>query len=125
MSTLLAGFTCLAVSAHVFGAQGLTIYEALIAFSLVRVLIALSPIPGAAGIAELGLIALLERAGVSLLDATGTTLLYRFLTWFVPIVVGTSLWWRYSHKRQETSHGPVHNNNQQLEDTRGSIPLHG
>lgn len=125
MSTLLAGFTCLAVSAHVFGAQGLTMYEALIAFSLVRVLIALSPIPGAAGIAELGLIALLERAGVSLLDATGTTLLYRFLTWFVPIVVGTSLWWRYSHKRQETSHGQVHNNNQQLEDTRGSIPLHG
>jgi uncharacterized membrane protein YbhN (UPF0104 family) len=125
LSTLLAGFTCLLVSAHVFGTQGLTVYEALIAFSLVRVLIALSPIPGAAGIAELGLIALLERAGVSLLDATGTTLLYRFLTWFVPIVVGTGLWWRYSHRRQEASHGQIHNNNQQLEDTGRGVSVHG
>jgi uncharacterized protein (TIRG00374 family) len=63
---------------------------------LVRVVIALSPIPGGAGLAELGLIALLEQAGVSLIDATGTTLLYRFLTWFLPMIVGSLLWWQYS-----------------------------
>jgi uncharacterized protein (TIRG00374 family) len=63
---------------------------------LVRVVIALSPIPGGAGIAELGLIALLEQAGVSVIDATGTTLLYRFLTWFLPMIVGSLLWWQYS-----------------------------
>lgn len=125
LSTLGAGFFCLLTAAHVFGAQGLTVYEALVAFSLIRVLIALSPIPGAAGIAELGLIALLERAGVSTLDATGTTLLYRFLTWFTPIVVGTVLWWRYSRQRQETSYGPLHNDNPQLEDSRRGLPLHG
>lgn len=125
LSTLGAGFVCLLTAAHVFGAQGLTVYEALVAFSLIRVLIALSPIPGAAGIAELGLIALLERAGVSTLDATGTTLLYRFLTWFTPIVVGTVLWWRYSRLRQETSHGPLYNDNPQLEDGGGSLSLHG
>ena len=125
LSTLGAGFFCLLTASHVFGAQGLTVYEALVAFSLIRVLIALSPIPGAAGIAELGLIALLERAGVSTLDATGTTLLYRFLTWFTPIVVGTVLWWRYSRLRQETSHGPLHNDNSQLEDSGRSLPLHG
>jgi uncharacterized membrane protein YbhN (UPF0104 family) len=62
----------------------------------VRVVIALSPIPGGAGLAELGLIALLEQAGVSLIDATGTTLLYRFLTWFLPMIVGSLLWWQYS-----------------------------
>jgi putative heme transporter len=60
------------------------------------VVIALSPIPGAVGLAELGLIALLEQAGVSLIDATGTTLLYRFLTWFLPMIVGSLLWWQYS-----------------------------
>jgi putative heme transporter len=124
LSTLGAGFFCLLIASHVFGAKGLTVYEALVAFSLIRVLIALSPIPGAAGIAELGLIALLERAGVSTLDATGTTLLYRFLTWFIPIVVGTVLWWRYSRLRQETSHGPLHNNDSELEDGGGSLSVH-
>ena len=45
---------------------------------------------------KLGLIALLEQAGVSVIDATGTTLLYRFLTWFLPMIVGSLLWWQYS-----------------------------
>jgi hypothetical protein len=27
------------------------------------------------------------------------TLLYRFITWFVPIVVGSATWWRYNHTR--------------------------
>lgn len=125
LGTLGAGFLCLLTASHVFGTSGLTVYEALVAFSLIRVLIALSPIPGAAGIAELGLIALLERAGVSTLDATGTTLLYRFLTWFTPIVVGTVLWWRYSRQRQETPNGTLRDNDSQLEDTGGSLPIHG
>jgi uncharacterized membrane protein YbhN (UPF0104 family) len=100
VGTLAAGFTCLWTSAVVFEVQGLTLWEALVAFSLVRVVIALSPIPGGTGLAELGLIALLERAGVSTIDATGTTLLYRSLTWFSPIVVGSSMWWRYSRSEK-------------------------
>jgi uncharacterized protein (TIRG00374 family) len=99
VGTLAAGFTCLWTSSVVFNVQGLTFREALVAFSLVRVVIALSPIPGGTGLAEVGLIVLLERAGVSTLDATGTTLLYRFLTWFLPIVVGSATWWRYNHAR--------------------------
>jgi uncharacterized membrane protein YbhN (UPF0104 family) len=98
-STLAAGFTCLWTSSVVFNVEGLTFREALIAFSLVRVVIALSPIPGGTGLAEVGLIVLLERAGVSTVDATGTTLLYRSLTWFLPIVVGSATWWRYNHTR--------------------------
>ena len=114
--TRAAGYICLWTSATVFGAQGLEWHEALIAFSLIRVLIALSPIPGGTGIAEIGLIALLERAGVSTIDAAGTTILYRFLTWFIPIVVGTVCWWRYNHLRQETSNGPIHHNDSQFEN---------
>lgn len=79
--------------------EGLTFREALVVFSLVRVVIALSPIPGGTGLAEVGLVVLLERAGVSTIDATGMTLLYRFLTWFMPIVVGSATWWRYNKTR--------------------------
>ena len=99
VSTLAAGFTCLWTSSVVFNVEGLTFREALVVFSLVRVVIALSPIPGGTGLAEVGLIVLLERAGVSTIDATGMTLLYRFLTWFLPIVVGSATWWRYNHTR--------------------------
>ncbi len=99
VSTLTAGFTCLWTSSVVFDVEGLTFREALVVFSLVRVVIALSPIPGGTGLAEVGLIVLLERAGVSTIDATGMTLLYRFLTWFLPIVVGSAIWWRYNHSR--------------------------
>ena len=98
-STLAAGFTCMWTSSVVFNVEGLTFREALVAFSLVRVVIALSPIPGGTGLAEVGLIVLLERAGVSTVDATGLTLLYRSLTWFLPIVVGSATWWRYNHTR--------------------------
>ena len=98
-STLAAGFTCMWTSSVVFNVEGLTFREALVAFSLVRVVIALSPIPGGTGLAEVGLIVLLERAGVSTVDATGTTLLYRSLTWFLPIIVGSATWWRYNHTR--------------------------
>jgi uncharacterized protein (TIRG00374 family) len=96
LGTLAAGFCCMWTASVVFEVSGLTFSEALVAFSLVRVVIALSPIPGGAGLAELGLIALLEQAGVSMIDATGTTLLYRFLTWFLPMIVGSLLWWQYS-----------------------------
>ena len=98
-STLAAGFTCLWTSSVVFNVEGLTFREALIVFSLVRVVIALSPIPGGTGLVEVGLIVLLERAGVSTIDATGMTIIYRSLTWFLPIVVGSTTWWRYNHSR--------------------------
>jgi uncharacterized protein (TIRG00374 family) len=125
VSTLAAGFTCLWTSAVVFNVEGLTLREALVSFALVRVVIALSPIPGGTGLAELGLIALLEKAGVPTIDATGATLLYRFLTWFLPMIVGTVCWWRYSHQRQEKSDGTVRDNDSKFEDTSGGIRLHG
>jgi uncharacterized protein (TIRG00374 family) len=124
-STLLASFLALWTSAQLFGVTGLSFAECMIAFSLIRVLVALSPIPGGVGIAEIGLIALLENAGLSTLDATGTTILYRFLTWFLPIVVGTVLWWRYSHTRQEKNNGSLRDDNSQFQDPSGGVRLHG
>ena len=125
ISTLTAGFICLWTSAVVFHVEGLTFREALVSFALVRVVIALSPIPGGTGLAELGLIALLEKAGVSTIDATGATLLYRLLTWFLPIIVGTVCWWRYSHQGQEKPDGTVRGNDSKFEDTSRGIRLHG
>ena len=96
LTTLAAGFLCLWTSAVVFQVQGLTISEALVAFSLVRVVVALSPIPGGVGLAEVGLVVLLKGAGVNEVDAVGATILYRFLTWFLPIIVGSFMWWKYT-----------------------------
>jgi uncharacterized protein (TIRG00374 family) len=98
VSTLTASFVCLWTSSVVFKVEGLAFSEAIVIFSLVRVVIALSPIPGGTGLAEVGLIVMLERAGVSTVDATGMTVIYRLLTWFLPIVVGSAMWWRYNRR---------------------------
>jgi uncharacterized protein (TIRG00374 family) len=102
VSTLTASFICLWTSSVVFKVEGLAFSEAVVIFSLVRVIVALSPIPGGTGIAEIGLVVLLERAGVNTVDATGMTVIYRLLTWFTPIVVGSALWWRYNRKYMRT-----------------------
>lgn len=103
VSTLTASFVCLWTSSIVFKVEGLAFSEAIVIFSLVRVVIALSPIPGGTGLAEVGLIVLLERAGVNTIDATGMTVIYRLLTWFLPIVVGSTAWWRYNRRYMRTS----------------------
>jgi hypothetical protein len=102
VSTLTASFVCLWTSSVVFKVEGLAFSEAIVIFSLVRVVIALSPIPGGTGLAEVGLIVMLERAGVSTVDATGMTVIYRLLTWFLPIVVGSTMWWRYNRRYLRT-----------------------
>jgi len=98
VSTLTASFVCLWTSSVVFKVEGLAFSEAIIVFALVRVVVALSPVPGGTGLAEIGLIVLLERAGVNTVDATGMTVIYRLLTWFLPIVVGSTVWWRYNRR---------------------------
>lgn len=106
VSTLTASFVCLWTSSIVFKVEGLAFSEAVVIFSLVRVVIALSPVPGGTGLAEVGLIVLLERAGVNTIDATGMTVIYRLLTWFLPIIVGSSVWWRYNRRFVNTNYPP-------------------
>jgi uncharacterized protein (TIRG00374 family) len=98
---------CLWTSSVVFKVEGLAFSEAIIVFALVRVVVALSPVPGGTGLAEIGLIVLLERAGVNTVDATGMTVIYRLLTWFLPIVVGSTVWWWYNRRYLRTVQNSV------------------
>ncbi|MGY1708821.1 YbhN family protein [Geodermatophilus sp. SYSU D00758] len=85
--------TCLRT---VGGGSGLSWVELLAVFSITR-LVTLVPItPGALGVAELSYVAGLTAAGVGATAAAGTVLLFRFLTWFLPIPVGavTFVLWR-------------------------------
>jgi len=66
-------------------------------FSLTR-LVTLVPItPGALGVAELSSVAGLTAVGVDPASAAGTVLLFRFLTWFLPIPTGIAAWLLWRH----------------------------
>lgn len=66
--------------------------EVLAVFAVTR-LITLVPItPGALGVAELSYVAGLTAIGVDGSAATATVLLFRFLTWFLPVPVGALCW---------------------------------
>jgi uncharacterized membrane protein YbhN (UPF0104 family) len=86
--------TCL----RAVGGQGADVpwVVVLAVFSLTR-LVTLVPItPGALGVAELSYVAGLTAVGVDPSAAAGTVLLFRFLTWFLPIPTGVVTWllWR-------------------------------
>ena len=74
-------------------------------FSLTR-LVTLVPItPGALGVAELSYVAGLTAVGVDPAAAAGTVLLFRFLTWFLPIPTGVVTWllWRHGAAQERTA----------------------
>jgi len=87
---LLAALRCVDEGGDVSWARVLAV------FSLTR-LVTLVPItPGALGVAELSYVAGLTAIGVGAAAATATVLLFRFLTWFLPIPTGVAAWalWR-------------------------------
>ncbi|MFQ1002377.1 lysylphosphatidylglycerol synthase transmembrane domain-containing protein [Modestobacter sp. SSW1-42] len=65
-------------------------------FALTRLVTLVPVTPGALGVAELSYVAGLTAVGVGAATATGAVLLFRFLTWFVPIPAGVVAWalWR-------------------------------
>jgi putative heme transporter len=65
-------------------------------FSLTRLVTIVPITPGALGIAELSYVAGLSAAGIGAATAAGAVLLFRFLTWFLPIPLGAASWlaWR-------------------------------
>ncbi len=87
------------VSLHAVSIENVSVIEALSAFALVRVIIALSPLPGGIGLAEISLVALLTNAGASEVEAIGATLLYRAVVWLTPIIVGGVGWWLWSRRQ--------------------------
>jgi putative heme transporter len=70
--------------------------EVLAAFAFARLATAIPFTPGGAGVVEAVLIGLLVTAGADREQATAAVLIYRALTWALPILVGVVcyLWWR-------------------------------
>jgi uncharacterized membrane protein YbhN (UPF0104 family) len=65
-------------------------------FSVTRLVTLLQITPGALGVAELSYVAGLTAVGVGAGAATGAVLVFRLLTWFLPIPLGAVAWllWR-------------------------------
>ena len=65
-------------------------------FAVTRLITMVPITPGALGVAELSYVAGLTATGVGPAAAAGAVLLFRFLTWFLPIPLGAAAWllWR-------------------------------
>jgi putative heme transporter len=66
-------------------------------FSLTRLVILVPVTPGALGVAELSYVAGLTAVGVDPTEAASAVLLFRFLTWFLPIPTGILTWLLWRH----------------------------
>lgn len=89
------------VRAFGIGTDVLSNREALLAFVFVRTAAALTAIPGGIGVTEVGLTALLTRAGAPEPDVLGAVLTYRSITFLLPILLGTASFaiWRHSVRK--------------------------
>jgi uncharacterized protein (TIRG00374 family) len=83
--------------------------EALAVFSFVRLATAIPLTPGGLGVVELGLIAGLSTAGGVREEVAAAVLVFRALTYLVPIPFGlvTYLWWRRSSLHDEQVERPT------------------
>lgn len=117
-SVMFMSFCALLVSLYAFDVEGLSFVEMLSAFALVRVVVALSPLPGGVGLAEISLVALLTNAGADDTAALGATLLYRCVVWLTPLVVGGIGWWWWSRQHLWTKASLLTNvnNEESVED---------
>lgn len=79
-----------------FGVSGgnLSNVDVVVAFGLVRMASALSPLPGGIGISEVGVVVLLGRLGVDHTEALAVMITHRAITFLVPLVLGcVCVWW--------------------------------
>jgi uncharacterized protein (TIRG00374 family) len=69
----------------------------LVAWGLVRLAAALSPLPGGLGVTEIGLATLLTRFGGPEATVLAAVLTYRVLTFVLPMFTGGAClaWWRW------------------------------
>jgi putative heme transporter len=90
--------------------------EVLAVFAFARLVTAIPITPGGAGLVEAALIAGLVGAGGDKSQVAAAVLIYRALTWALPILVGIAcyLWWRRSSIRPE----PVPAEGPPIADTR-------
>jgi uncharacterized protein (TIRG00374 family) len=72
--------------------------EALAAFALVRLLSAIPITPGGLGVVELGLAAALVLAGGDEAQVVAAVLVFRVLTFVLPIPIGALTWWLWRRR---------------------------
>jgi uncharacterized membrane protein YbhN (UPF0104 family) len=81
--------------------------EALAAFALVRLLSAVPITPGGLGVVELGLAAALVLAGGEEAQVVAAVLVFRLLTFLLPIPIGAFTWWLWRRGAWYPSGGPM------------------
>lgn len=72
-------------------------------FAMLRVMSSFVPVPGGIGIVDVGLVTVLETAGLSSATAIATVALYRALTFVLPLISGPICafhWWRKDGRNQ-------------------------
>lgn len=121
-SVMLISLCAFVVSLRAFEVEGISLVEALSVFSLVRVVVALSPLPGGVGLAEISLVALLTNAGADETAALGATLLYRCVVWLTPLIAGGIGWWWWSRQHLWTKTSAMQNVNE--ESPEGDVTHH-
>ncbi len=91
-----------------FGISGAVLPTAtvLVAWGLVRLAAALSPLPGGLGVTEIGLATLLTRFGGPEATVLAAVLTYRVLTFVLPMFTGGAClaWWRWHHQGTRVEH---------------------
>jgi uncharacterized membrane protein YbhN (UPF0104 family) len=87
------------VRAFGIGSDTVSTWQVVIAYGLVRLIVALTPIPGGVGVTEIGLAAMLVRFGGPETTVLAAVLTYRMLTFALPIVIGgvCIAMWRRQH----------------------------
>lgn len=78
-------------------------------FAVTRLVTMVPITPGALGVAELSYVAGLTAVGVGPAAAAAAVLLFRFLTWFLPVPLGAAAWllWRRGVGHAPAPHDPL------------------
>jgi putative heme transporter len=92
VATHLALFALFLTTLRLVAGDGTPWLVALAVFSITRLVTLVPVTPGAIGVAELSYVAGLTAVGVDGSAATAVVLLFRFLTWFLPIPAGALAW---------------------------------
>jgi uncharacterized protein (TIRG00374 family) len=79
--------------------------EVLVVFAFARLVTAIPLTPGGVGVVELALIAGLTRAGGEDAAVVAAVLLFRLLTYVLPILLGalTYIYWRRNHSWRDSA----------------------
>ncbi|MDQ5884873.1 MAG: glycosyltransferase 2 family protein [Patescibacteria group bacterium] len=88
----LTGIFAIYASAQALGVE-LTMAQALLTYTAGNIMASLVPTPGGLGSAEAGIFAGLTIAGLSTADAVSVTMLYRLISYWIPLIPGYLAFW--------------------------------